>query len=217
MIIGKIRDSSDKLFLLGLFAAGLAIAQYLVVVRSRIELSPPLALPEEGLSIRLPVGAGWQSQPKWLYNQREERSIIRAKFVVPNHQADLFCSIGPYSKEDGTIQERLTRQAAFHKAQIVQVGERKLRNIQMNWVLAVRDQSPFGMFYGVGMVGDDRAIELEVISPTDADLARRIFMTVADGLRYKPKPAPPDIKNVAKGLDNSSDAGGLFLSAEIRD
>ncbi|NLH17240.1 MAG: hypothetical protein GX455_11730 [Phycisphaerae bacterium] len=213
MIFGKIRNSSDKLFLLAIFAAGLGIAQYLVVVRSRIELSPPVVLPEEGLSIRLPVSVGWQSQSKWTFDPREGGSYILAQFAVPSHQANLFCGIRPYSETDGTIQERLTRRAAFHKAQIVQVGERKLRNIQMNWVLAVREQSTFGMFYGVGMAGDDQVIELEVTSPTDADLARRIFMTVADGLRYKPKPPPPDPKNVAKRLNESSGAGELVLAA----
>jgi hypothetical protein len=202
MMIGKIRESLDKLFLLGLFAVGLGIAQYLVLVRSRIELSKPIVLPDEGLSIRLPVSTGWQSKPEWNLDPRENGYFIQAIFDAPSHKAQLWCGYRPYSEKDGTIQERLTQRAAYRKAQVVQVGERSLRGIQMNWVLAMPEQGQFAMFYGAGLAGD-RVVELEVLCQTDPDFARRIFMTVADGLRYKPKPPDLEAPNVTEGFESS--------------
>jgi hypothetical protein len=212
MVIGKIRESLDKLFLLGLFAVGLGIAQYLVLVRSRIELSRPVVLPDEGLSIRLPVSTGWKSESVWTLDPRENGYYIQAVFDAPSHKAKLWCGYRPYSEKDGTIQERLTQRAAFYKAQIIQVGERSLRGIQMNWVLAMPEQGQFAMFYGAGMAGGDRVIELEVLCQTDPDFARRIFMTVADGLRYKAKPPSPDAPNVTEGFDDSSGTNQTLLA-----
>jgi hypothetical protein len=203
MVIGKIRESLDKLFLLGLFAVGLGIAQYLVLVRSRIELSRPVVLPDEGLSIRLPVSTGWQSESKWTLDPRENGYLIQAAFDAPSHKAHLWCGYRPYSEKDGTIQERLTRRAAYHKAPIIKVGERSLRGIQMNWVLAMPEQGQLAMFYGAGMAGGDRVIELEVLCQTDPDFAERIFMTVADGLRYKAKQPDLEAPNVTEGFESS--------------
>lgn len=214
MVIGKIRESLDKLFLLGLFAAGLGIAQYLVMVRSRIELSRPVVLPDEGLSIRLPISTGWQSKPEWILDPQENGYFVQAFFDAPSHKAQLWCGYRPYLEKDGTIQERLTRRAAYHRAKIIQVGERSLRgNIQMNWVLAMPEQGQFAMFYGAGMAGSDRVVELEVLCQTDPDFARRIFMTVADGLRYKPKPPDLEAPNVAEEFE-SSGTGQTLLAAE---
>lgn len=213
MVIGKIRESLDKLFLLGLFAAGLGIAQYLVLVRSRIELSRPVVLPDEGLSIRLPISTGWQSKPEWTLDPRQNGYFIQAVFDAPSHKAQLWCGYRPYSEKDGTIQERLTQRAAYRKAQIMQVGERSLRGIQMNWVLAMPEQGQFAMFYGAGMAGGDQVVELEVLCQTDPDFARRIFMTVADGLRYKPKPPSPDAPNVAAGSDLSLETNQALFAA----
>jgi len=212
-VIGKIRESRDKLFLLGLFAVGLGIAQYLVMVRSRIELSRPVVLPDEGLSIRLPVSEGWQSKPEWILDPQEQGYFIQAVFDAPSHKAQLWCGYRPYSEKDGTIQERLTQRAAYRKAQILKVGERSLRGIQMNWVLAMPEQGQFAMFYGAGMAGD-RVVELEVLCQTDPDFAQRIFMTVADGLRYKPKPPDVEGPNVAEEFDSSSGTGQTLLAAE---
>jgi hypothetical protein len=210
MVIGKIRESLDKLFLLGLFAVGLGIAQYLVLVRSRIELSRPIVLPNEGLSIRLPVSTGWKSRPEWILDPREKGYIIQAVFDAPSHKAQLLCGYRPYLEKDGTIQERLTRRAAYLKAQIIKVGERSLRGIQMDWVLAMPEQGQFAMFYGTGKAGDG-IIELEVLCQADPDFAQRIFMTVADGLRYKPKPPSPDAPNVTEGFDEPSGTNQTLL------
>jgi hypothetical protein len=212
MMIGKIRESLDKLFLLGLFAAGLGIAQYLVLVRSRIELSRPVVLPDEGLSIRLPVSTGWQSKPEWILDPREQGYFIQAIFDAPSHKAQLWCGYRPYLEKDGTIQERLTQRAAYRKAQIIQVGERSLRGIQMNWVLAMPEQGQFAMFYGTGKAGEDRVVELEVLCQTDPDFARRIFMTVADGLRFKAKPPDVEAPNVTEGFDSSSGTSQTLLA-----
>jgi hypothetical protein len=213
MMIGKIRESLDKLFLLGLFAAGLGIAQYLVLVRSRIELSKSIDLPDGGLSIRLPVSTGWQPESEWTLDPRENGYFIQAVFNSPSHKAKLWCGYRPYLEKDGTIQERLTRRAAYNKSQILKVGERSLRGIQMNWVLAMPEEAQFAMFYGAGMAGGDHVVELEVLCQTDPDLAQRIFMTVADGLRFKAKPPDVEAPNVAEGFDDLSGINQTLLAA----
>jgi hypothetical protein len=212
IIFGKIRESMDKLFLLALFAAGLGIALYLIQNRRPIELSPPVAIPAEGLSICMPIGPGWKSQAEWAFHRREQSYIIQAQFDAPNNKATLICGFGAYTKEEGTIQERLTQRAAHYKAGIEEVGELRLGNIDMNWVKAVPQQGQFTVFYGAGMAGSDRVVELEVVGQPDPDLARRIFMTVAEGLRYKLRPPSADAPNVTDSFQPAGDDEPLWAA-----
>ena len=153
MVIGKIRESLDKLFLLGLFAAGLGIAQYLVQVRSHIELSRPVVLPDEGLSIRLPISTGWQSKPAWIHDPQENGYFITAVFDAPSHKASIVVRISAVLGEGWDNSGTVDAAGRLSQGQDRTVGERSLRNIQMNWVLAMPEQGQFAMFYGAGMAG----------------------------------------------------------------
>ncbi len=188
----------DKLFLLGLFAAGLLISQYLVLVRNRIELSLPIHLEDTGLSIRLPVGPGWQAIPTWRWDRRERMNRIEAQFNAPSHSATVKCGFRP-NAANMTVQDRLDRHAAQWKVTPEQGGELYLKNIEIRWFWGQPEKSTYALFYGVGVTSPDQAIlELEVLCQTDPDLAMRIFMSVANGLRYRPKSPPPDPKSIAR-------------------
>ena len=58
--LDKLKVSAGKLFLLGLFALGLAVAQLMVLAAHRIRLSEPIQL-GLGISVSVPSGQGWKA------------------------------------------------------------------------------------------------------------------------------------------------------------
>ncbi|HOQ05762.1 MAG TPA: hypothetical protein PKY88_11170 [Anaerohalosphaeraceae bacterium] len=70
------KTSFASAFLLLLFGAGLGLAMLLVKARSAIQLSEPILLPGEGLSVVLPAGPGWKNLTEWSYEQDNSFTLV---------------------------------------------------------------------------------------------------------------------------------------------
>ncbi len=79
---GLDKTSLASAFLLLLFAGGLGLAMLLVNSRATVALSEPIPLPGEGLSVVLPVGAGWKTLREWTYEQDNSFALV-AVYSLP--------------------------------------------------------------------------------------------------------------------------------------
>lgn len=179
------RDGADKLFLLALFALGLVIAQVLVIGYQHVKLSAPIPLGQTGLAVPLPTGPGWTGSPAWRLGPAG--AALAANLRHAGVQVDVRCVYRP-SDEVLNSRQELIDALEEHGYQVADSGRFRLGRTEMLWVETHgRGQ---GQTIFLGVVSLDKAIlELEVSSP-DLDLARRIFMAVAEKIRYRPPPDP---------------------------
>jgi hypothetical protein len=70
------KASLCNVVLLGLFALGLGLSSFLVKSRTAIELSKPIELPGQGLSVRVPAGTGWKSMTEWTYERDNSFTLV---------------------------------------------------------------------------------------------------------------------------------------------
>ena len=194
--LNKLRESGDKLLLLGLFALGLGLAQLLIRVRSRVELSEPLRL-DESLSVSVPAGAGWQAV---------QRSRPPGAATVHEINAGLFVGKTPtvtveiryVQAADGFdaqayLEERVGRQGL----QCDDGGQIRLRRLTVQWVQGVTANGSVDVCYGVAQVGAAGRIEIEVSAKSDPEHANRIFRAVVGSIEYQP--IVPSGKDLALG------------------
>ncbi|MBN1816522.1 MAG: hypothetical protein JW828_04125 [Sedimentisphaerales bacterium] len=193
MMMGKIRDSGDKLFLLALFLLGLAVAHGMVSWYQRIRLSEPILLGTTGLAVPMPADEGWQTPTAWGISSLGP--ILRARLTLPSLSAEVVCL---YRKTDESIntREQLITEVEKEGYQVSDFGEIEVGRSRMMWIEAETPKTYNTIFFGVAGLSHSAALQLTVTSQ-DPELARRIFMSIAEKIRYRP-PMVPDEKGLTQ-------------------
>ncbi len=184
--LDKLKASAGKLFLLGLFALGLAVAQIMVIAAHRIELSEPIQL-DSDLSVSVPSGQGWGATISSADRRTGVLGTIRAKLVIgPLSAAEVRCT-HRLIPEDQSLDQLLV--GRFSRDQnswrLHDHGEIRLANLTIHWIQATANDSPTEVFLGIGQLSPTRIIEVQVIVSDDPELARRIFMTVVNSIHFE--------------------------------
>jgi hypothetical protein len=176
--------SAAELALLGIFALGLLLASVVVSHRNKIRLSGPIELKRSGLSASLPVGGGWQASQSWIVDQQREMSTLTGQLLVGTSmgavvQWRFMGASGRLMPED-----RLSIRVGTDEVEIVDAGQIQTDDAVMDWVQGRLQGRLEDVFLGIARVRRGWIVELEVVTPGDAELAERIFRAVAASLRY---------------------------------
>ncbi len=176
--------SAAELALLGIFALGLLLASVVVSYRNKIKLSGPIELKRSGLSVSLPAGGGWQGSQEWVEDQRRGMFTLTSRLVVSTEMGAIvqwrfMGASGGLMPED-----RLSIRAGTDEVEIVDAGTIQTDGAAMDWVQGRLIGGLEDIFLGVARLGQGWIVELEVVTPGDAELAERIFRVVAASLAY---------------------------------
>ena len=177
------RYSAAEMVLLGIFALGLLGASSVVRYRNRIRLSEPIELKLGGVSVSLPTGGGWQHWDQWQYNKREDVNALGGHLLVGGkvgaivqwRYMAIFDSLMP--------EDRLSMRVGTDELEIVEAGQIQAE-VAMDWVQGRLRGRLEEIFLGTARVGQGAIVELEVVTPGDAELAGRVFRAVAASLKF---------------------------------
>ncbi|MHC5061687.1 MAG: hypothetical protein ACYTFK_11465 [Planctomycetota bacterium] len=177
------RYSAAELALLGIFALGLVLASILGGYRNRIRLSEPIELERSGVSVSLPVSGGWQSMASWVQDPRKEMFTLTGQLPVGASFGAVVQWRFMMSSERLMPEQRLDIRAGDEEVEIIAAG-RLSGDVEMVWAHGQLIGGVEDIFLGLASLGRGQVIELEVVTPGDADFAERIFRAVASSLRY---------------------------------
>ncbi len=177
------RYSAAEMVLLGIFVLGLIWAWSVVRYRNKIRLSEPIRLPLAGVSVRLPVGGGWQHWDQWQYNQREDVNALSGHLIVGSKVGAIVQWRYMAVSESMMPEARLSIRAGRDEVEIVEAGQIQ-SDVAMDWVQARLRGRLEEIFLGTVRAGQGAIVELEVITPGDAELAGRVFRAVAVSLKF---------------------------------
>ncbi len=176
--------SAAELALLGIFALGLLLASVVVSHRNKIRLSGPIDLKRRGMSASLPVGGGWQASQSWIVDRQREMFTLTGQLPVGT-------SLGAivqwrFMGASGRLmpEERLSIRAGTDEVEIVDAGQIQTNDAVMDWVQGRLIGGLEDIFLGIARLEQGWIVELEVVTPGDAELAGRIFRVMAASLRY---------------------------------
>jgi hypothetical protein len=176
--------SAAELTLLGIFALGLVLASVVVSLRGKIRLSEPIWLEGSVLSASLPAGGGWQGSQEWIQDQRRGMFTLTGRLIVSTEMGAIvqwrfMGASGGLMPED-----RLNIRAGTDEVEILDAGTIQTDGAVVDWVQGRLIDGLEDIFLGVASLGQGWIVELEVVTPGDAELAGRIFRAVAASLKY---------------------------------
>jgi len=177
--------SAAEIVLLGIFALGLLWASAVVSYRNKIRLSEPIELKLRGVSVSLPVEGGWQGSQTWAYNRQEDMFALTGRLLVGSKvgavvQWRFMAASGSVMPEDLLLERAGADEV---EVEIVDAG-RIQADVEMDWVHGRLLGRLRDIFLGTARVGQGAIVELEVVTPGDAELARRVFRAVAASLKF---------------------------------
>lgn len=176
---------SDKIALLGLFIVSLLLARMIVVSKTSILLSEPIALTDTGLSISMPHGNGWKSEKKWSYDQTG--SVIRSIFALGSRSpsAEARCR---YVKTNATnnLQGLFEYKAFEVKGEILKVEQIYNDTLTFDWTLIVNPKISLIFIFGTAKISRNRRLDIEVQHiNNDPEMAELVFKKIAKNLKFQ--------------------------------
>lgn len=173
----------DKVVLLGIFVFGLLVAWFIVAWRSRVVLSEPVELNYAGLSVSIPKGNGWQSRAAWRY--QDDSFILSSLLGADPDRATawLWCRYLLASSRSSS-QEQFGQKADKFSGHITQVGRIQAGAVIINWVHISAVSKRLHIFFGTTELPYGRTIDIEVHQLGGADLAQRVFKSVAHSVKF---------------------------------
>jgi hypothetical protein len=186
------RDIAEKIALPVILVISILAARLVVGLRSAVTLSGLIELSRSGLSVRMPLGNGWQCESKWIY--QDNGFIIRSTLTVnPANQSQARCRY-LLATEAVTPEQRFDEQAAGLEGKVVETGQLKVNHLAVEWARIIRyigeesDLSGLGIaayetIFGICELPAGRQLEIEVLSQEEG-LCWNAFERIAKGVRF---------------------------------
>lgn len=175
---------SDKIALLALLALALLMAKWVSVSRSSIKLTEPIILDHMGLSVKMPLGTGWQASKKWKYI--ENQYILTAAFFnQANRQmtASIKCQYLLAAQKD-TTETLFQQKASQFDAKILETSQTQTESLTFDWA-QIKDGSGPSLFIAIAKLPDQRQINIELIELAgDNVLAENAFKKVLENISF---------------------------------
>ena len=189
------KPGGDKVALLGLFVLALLAARLVVGLKSAISLSAPIPLPGEGLSVCVPSGNGWYNEKQWalVENSFALRSVFALRSGKPTAQVRCRYLL---AAEPASPAAQFEHKAREVNGAIVKTGQTQAASLTIHWAHIQQPDILLEVFFGVAKLPNGRQFDIEVRQTTGgADLAARIFKSIAGSLDFKQsdgRPAAPE-------------------------
>lgn len=177
--------SAAEIVLLGIFALGLLLGSLVVSHRNKIRLSEAIELKLSGLSVSLPAGGGWRGLEEWKYDQPKDMFFLMGQLNVGSRVGAIVQWRYMAVSESLRPEEQLSKRAGADEVEIVDAGQIG-GDVVMEWAQAKVRGGLEDIFFGMAHLGRGRIVELEVVTPADAELAERVFRAVAGSLKLRP-------------------------------
>ncbi len=184
-IYGTRKLGGDKLALLGLFVLALLAARLVVALKSAIVLSEPIELPRAGLSVSVPMGAGWDSDEKWEF--RENAFVVSGTLTLTsgNPIAQVRCRYLLAAEPTGH-QIRFEQKASEFGGTIVRTDQIRIAALTVDWVHIQKPEILLDTFMGTAALPNNRQLDIEVYQVTgDTELAEQTFKAIVKSLDFK--------------------------------
>jgi hypothetical protein len=186
---------ADKIAFLSLFIAVLLIARFIVTQRSAIVLSEPIVLNCADLSVRIPMGNGWQGEKRWRYQQN---AFSLDGFFTPgtgNVTTIFSCKYQLAAAKDTPAALFEKKASAINSAEIAGTGQINITKsaegqqnkgvTTIDWAYIKGSKILFDMFFGVAQLANGRRLDIEVYQSTgDTDMAEGIFKSITESLKF---------------------------------
>ncbi len=202
-----------EVVLLCIFALSLLIGRFVVIQHRKIRLSEPIELRFTGLSVALPTDHGWQEKREWQYHQQDNDIMLTSRLMVGRQITAIVQWRYMLAPEKTGVPQQLSDRVVAAGAEISNTGQIDCGNVMMEWAQAEVPGGIRDVFFGVAELQRGRTIELEVIAPTDPDLAQEVFGKVAKTLKFTPNDL---LEKGAAFVEQIKDTGiRKLLEAEI--
>ena len=186
---------ADKIAFIGLFIVVLLIARFIVIQRSVIVLSEPIALNCANLSVHIPAGNGWRSEKRWQYLQN---SFNLESFFSPGPgsiTAIVSCRYQLAAINDAPEVLFEKKASVIGEAKIAETGQinmtKSAEGLQnkgiptIDWAHIKGSRTFSDMFFGIAQLPNGRRLDIEVYQAADdTDMAERIFKSVTESLKF---------------------------------
>ena len=204
----KTKYSLAEVALFIIFAFSLLAGHLLVIRRQAIKLSKPHVLDFAGVSVSVPAGEGWSSHGSWQFYNDDSDIMLTAQLSVKGHIVAVVQWRYVIAPEKTTTFRLLSKRAAVGGADKIKTGQYSVKNALIEWAHAKVPGGIRDVFFGVAYLGNERAIEIEAMAPSDPELAKQIFAKVCKSLKYEPNEL---IKKGEKYIASVKDAGVASL------
>lgn len=188
MNLDKWRQYSGlEVALLGVFALGLLFSYALVVFRSQIRTSAPVALPVGSIAAPLPVGAGWRTVDSWRYEKDNAFVLVALKQERGQTAITVrwrYALAEPPVEPTEALAQR-AKQANARRVDLGQIG----KNLPMTCALIEPAGAQQAYLMGLANLPYGRRLELFVgFDGQAAEYAQVVFETLVAGLVHQPCP-----------------------------
>lgn len=187
--IEKNKYSLAELALLGIFAIGLLLSFLIVSGRKKILFSPPIKAAFDGLSISMPFGRGWQGHDMWQYSSAKNTFVLQSVLMRSSTgvaQVTWQYYPAPEKKDFEEVISGISEAGGFAK---VRPGNITIDALDFTTLVFASPNKglPDGIedyYYAYCKLPFGRELRLEVRTAGDGDLAKQIFESVIQKIKY---------------------------------
>jgi hypothetical protein len=180
------KASLCNVVLLGYFALGLGLSSLMVKSRTAIELSAPVELPGEGLSVSVPVGTGWKSLTEWTYERDNSYTLVSAYSIQGPPMAEVRWQYRLAEKSQPA--EDLLREYAGHFAGQAGEIQRFESSLTFCWLHLFPRTSDEDLLLAVAVPAEGRALMLQLRSYAEPLYIRELFERLAAAVQIHADP-----------------------------
>jgi len=180
------KTSLCNVILLGLFAVGLGLSSLLVKSRTAIELSEPIPLPGEGLSVRVPTAAGWKSLTEWSYERDNSFTLVSRYSIQGPPIAEVRWQYRLAEKKL-PAEDLLREYAGRFSGQAGEIQQMET-SLKFYWMHLFPRTSNEDLLLAVAVPAEGRALLLQIRCFTEPLYIRDLFEHLAGGVRIQDDP-----------------------------
>ncbi|GEM_PF-5196916 len=177
---------TDIIAFAAVLAAMLFIAWLISSAMSAVRLTDPLELPNSGLSVSMPKGAGWHTDSNW---QHQDNYFVLNSIYAPSGAMPLISASTRYMVASQHLRpkEHFQSKAKASKLNVGFIGQMQGSGLKFKYAILAEPESSYVMMLGTAKMDYGRGLEIEVQDTTgDIQRTQRIFQSIADNLQIQP-------------------------------
>lgn len=184
--------------LLGFFALGLALSFLMVRSRTDVDLSAPVKLAGEGISVALPVGTGWKTLTEWTYERDNSFTLVSAYSMQGPPLAEVRWQYRLAEKPQ-SAEDLLRQYAARFSGQAGEIQQFDCA-LSFRWIHLFPRTSNEELLLAVAVPAEGRVLLLQLRSNIEPLYLRDLFERLAASVQIDTDPRREAGKKLAEEL-----------------